>query len=111
MHERIEHLIGPGGCRRDSGGWGYWTRGSNEDLSATQFALLALRAASRARYPVEAVRATVWTGALDFTRTLQADTGELRYTQDEKWSAGITAVGSLNTLRYFSCPLYPCTMA
>ena len=55
MHERVVWLtVGIRGkrtikgCQNPNGGWRYGQAGGGEDLSSTQFVLLALRAASQA---------------------------------------------------------------
>ena len=47
---------------KNMGGWRYGQANGDADLSATQFVLLAMRAASQAGYPLEK-RARSWTGA------------------------------------------------
>ena len=89
MDEHVRYLIG---AQFHKGGWRYWERGTDQDCSATQFSLLALRAAARAGYPVEKV-ANVWKGAAVATMTFQTDEGGFRYMGREPWSAGMTAAG------------------
>ena len=58
MHWHILNLLD---CQDTTGYFGYYSRlRGYSDVSATQFALLALRDASRAGYPVEEVAPDVW---------------------------------------------------
>ena len=98
LHAHVQRLVGPDGFKRRYHGWGYWDRGTYEDLSATQFALLALRAAARAGYPVKATCPRVWTDSLNTTRSFQAKGGAMRYVPDEHPTAGMTAAGLANYL-------------
>jgi hypothetical protein len=96
MHERILHLVGDAGtekgCQTRAGGWTYWPGEQRTDVSATQFALLALREASRAGYPFEEVNAGVWTHALDYLKSMEIDGGGFPYERKEEgWTAGMTA--------------------
>jgi len=87
MAERIEHLLG---SLDSSGGFGYglmW-RERYADVSATQFAALALRAAAFAGYPVEP---EVWRSIVDYHVRLQDRTGGFPYHAPYKPSRGMTA--------------------
>jgi hypothetical protein len=77
----------------EEGGFGYWGSRGYADVSATQFAILALRAASRAGYPVERVNAGVWDRAVAYLGGLQGTEGGFPYHKDVAWSAGMTAAG------------------
>jgi hypothetical protein len=98
MHNRIIHLTvgrrGGGGARgkgsptikgtqnttgRNTGGWRYGQANGDADLSATQFVLLALRAASQAGYPVEKTAPRVWEMAAKYVRSCQDGSGGFRY--------------------------------
>ena len=103
MHDCVEHLVGgeqSGGGQTPGGGWAYWLRSksSDADASSTQFALLALRAAVRAGYPLERQRAGVWGRALDFLLRLQKGDGAFPYKAGEPWTAGMTAAGAASLL-------------
>jgi len=103
MHEGIVYLTegvraSPGkggrnmpGCQTKAGGWRYGqAQEGNMDLSATQFVLLGLRAASQAGYPV---KAKVWFNALKYVRSMQAQNGAFGYQKGKGWSNGMTAAG------------------
>lgn len=94
MHERIEHLVGgkgKDGCQTSAGGWTYQPGQNRPDVSATQFALLALREASRAGYPVPA---STWTRAADYLQGMQFEEGGFPYEAKQAgWSLGMTAAG------------------
>jgi len=60
------------------GGWRY-SPSNDADLSATQFALLGLRAASQAGYPVERTAPTVWGDAADYVKRCQKGDGGFGY--------------------------------
>ncbi len=62
----------------NKGGWRYGP-GGDADLSATQFALLALRAASQAGYPVEKTSPNVWKNAAVYVRGCQRPSGGFTY--------------------------------
>lgn len=98
MHERIEFLTigrrrGGGGRSKGKGVWtdglqtkkgpnrGGWRYGpgGDGDLSATQFALLALRAASQAGYPVEKVAKDTWRDAANYVMKCQRPDGGFTY--------------------------------
>jgi hypothetical protein len=97
LDERVQHLIGEESCFA-RGGFGYWdSEPGYADVSATQFAILALRAASFAGYPVEAVRPDVWSRTADFLRGLQDASGGFPYHAPFKPSRGMTAA-ALSTL-------------
>ncbi len=97
LDERVQHLIGEDSCYV-RGGFGYWdSKPDYADVSATQFAILALRAASFAGYPVEAVRPDLWGGTADFLRGLQDSSGGFPYHAPFKPSRGMTAA-ALSTL-------------
>lgn len=92
MDGRIEHLRGCGGS---AGGFGYWPQEEDyADVSATQFAALALRSASFAGYPVPA---DVWLRIVDFHGKLQDPSGGFPYHARNKPSRGMTAA-ALSTL-------------
>ncbi|MFB3066454.1 MAG: prenyltransferase/squalene oxidase repeat-containing protein [Planctomycetota bacterium] len=78
------------GCQNAApgGGWRYGPRNGDQDLSATQFALLGLRAASQAGYPV---KEKVWRTALNGVRQHRAGGGGYSYRKGEGWSAGMDA--------------------
>ncbi|MEM8883568.1 MAG: prenyltransferase/squalene oxidase repeat-containing protein [Planctomycetota bacterium] len=124
MHERIRFLTvgrrlggGGGGGRRaggrsttttipglqvqkgpNMGGWRYQAGQQNADLSATQFALLALRAASQAGYPVERTSKNVYQNAARYIMTCQRPSGGFAYQQRggrENGSMTACGVGSL----------------
>ncbi|MHC4339736.1 MAG: prenyltransferase/squalene oxidase repeat-containing protein, partial [Planctomycetota bacterium] len=100
MHERIQFLINnphnrmpPAQLR--GGGWRYWPpfRKADQDLSATQFALLGLRAAVSAGYPVHMLEPKTWEWAAEGARSLQRQNGEFSYQTKTPWTAGMTAAG------------------
>ena len=76
----------PAGQNRD-GGWGY-VRPGESNIAATHFALLALRSASRAGYPVEP---EVFVNALRFLRDHHRR--GFRYTRAGHRSASVHAMG------------------
>jgi len=116
LHERILHLtkgrtLSSGGGRRggrrsttripglqvtqgrNAGGWRY-SPGNDADLSATQFVLLALRAASQAGYPVEKTAPDVWRNAASYVMNCQARDGGFSYQIGQPKSTGsMTACG------------------
>ena len=97
LDERVQHLIGGKSCYV-RGGFGYWdSERDYADVSATQFAILALRAASFAGYPVETVRPDLWSRTADFLRGLQDSSGGFPYHAPFKPSRGMTAA-ALSTL-------------
>ena len=79
----------------NEGGWRYWPpyRKSDQDLSATQFALLGLRAAVSAGYPVHLVERRTWKWAALAARAHQQSNGSFRYQRETPWTAGMTAAG------------------
>lgn len=78
--------------QRKNGGFGYWQDRPTAyaDVSATQFALLALREAARAGYPVPV---ECWRDALRYMADMQLKSGSFPYTEGEGWTAGMTAAG------------------
>jgi hypothetical protein len=98
MHERVEHLVGGRSgkdpCQVPDGGWGYWeTNDEYQDVSATQFCLLALREAVRAGYPVSETAPETWRSATKALLGLQLENGAFPYRRGCPWSAGMTAAG------------------
>ena len=110
MHDRILFLtkgrtIGGGGARGKSrtttiqgsqnpgGGWRYGQASGDQDLSATQFCLLALRAASQAGYPLDKVAPDTFKWAAEYCRTVQAPDGSFSYQRGKPTSAGMDACG------------------
>lgn len=87
MDDRVRHLVD---CQA-SGGFAYWSRQRYADVSATQFAILALRAASLAGYPVERVRPDVWTRAAEYLRGVQQASGGFPYQASGAPTQGMTA--------------------
>jgi hypothetical protein len=81
------------GYRRPQGGWRYDQGSADQDLSATQFALLALRAASQAGYPIEKVAPDVWEKAASAVRSMQAGDGGFSYQAGQGVNAGMDACG------------------
>ena len=64
----------------NKGGWRYGPgKGGDADLSATQFVLLALRAASQAGYPFDRVARNVWIDAANYVRKCQKSGGGFTY--------------------------------
>lgn len=100
MHERIQFLIRNPHSRMpqvqiNGGGWRYWPpyRKADQDLSATQFALLGLRAAVSAGYPVHLVERRTWRWAALAARAHQRSNGGFSYRTKTPWTAGMTAAG------------------
>ena len=117
MHNRILHLtkgrrIGGGGRGRggkgssttikgtqntqgnNAGGWRYGQANGDADLSATQFVLLALRAATQAGYPMEKTASQVFSNAAKYTRNLQIkNSGGFGYQRGQRHRASMTACG------------------
>lgn len=100
MHERVQFLINNPHPRMpavqlEGGGWRYWPpyRKADEDLSATQFALLGLRDAVGAGFPVHMVEPRTWHWAADGAAGFQHDNGGFSYRKDTPWTAGMTAAG------------------
>jgi len=87
-------------CQLRGGGWGYWrARGkAYHDLSATQFALLALRDAARAGYPVTKVAPLAWEYAAQAGRRFQHRDGAFIYKKSYPWAAGMCAAGIASLL-------------
>lgn len=97
LDERVRHLIGENSCFA-RGGFGYYEHDGNyADVSATQFAALALRAASFAGYPVEKVRPDVWDRIAEFLHAAQDASGGFPYRPALGPSRGMTAA-ALSTL-------------
>ncbi|MDH3592256.1 MAG: terpene cyclase/mutase family protein [Planctomycetota bacterium] len=101
MHERIVWLTTGirgkrtiKGCQTPNGGWRYGQAGGGEDLSSTQFVLLALRAASQAGYPVEKTQPNAWQWAAKFIKACQRSNGGFAYDRKApKTSGSMTACG------------------
>jgi hypothetical protein len=86
MDERVQHLLA---CQQAGGGFGYWDEEPGyADVSATQFAALALRAASFAGYPLSD---DVWQRMADFHRSVQHASGGFPYRPAFAPSRGMTA--------------------
>jgi len=76
------------------GGFRYWPRGDGiPDVSATQFAILALRSASFAGYPVEKTNPDVWRKTAEFLTEAQTASGGFPYQTRGRPSRGMTAAG------------------
>jgi hypothetical protein len=89
MEARVRHLLEN---LQGQGGFGYWVRKPGyADVSATQFAILALRQASFAGYPVEKVHADVWARTANYLDGLQARSGGFPYHGPHAPSPGMTA--------------------
>jgi hypothetical protein len=101
LHACVEHLIGRSrrsrGCQVRSGGFGYYGT-SAADGSITQFALLALREAVRAGFPLERIRKDVWTSALKYLKGAQQHNGAYAYRSGHPWTDGITAANLASLL-------------
>lgn len=100
MHERIRFLINNPHPRMPQvqlrgGGWRYWPpyHEADQDLSATQFALLGLRDAVGAGYPVHLVEARTWMWAAEGAKSFQHQDGGFSYQHSTPWTAGMTAAG------------------
>jgi len=112
MHDRIVHLTvgrtvrrggrgrGGGGSSRikgtqnKNGGWRYGQANGDQDLSSTQFVLLALRAASKAGYPIKKVAPHAFEWAANFCKRVQnPGNGAFSYQIGKQWSAGMDACG------------------
>ncbi len=101
MHECVKHLVGSGGrggAQQKDGSWSYQRARKDGDVSATQFALLALRAAVRAGYPLDRVAPEVWSRALKYLASVQQKDGSFPYRAGEAWSMGMTAAGVASLL-------------
>jgi len=87
------------GCQNPNGGWRYGQANGDQDLSATQFVLLGLRAASQAGYPFDEKghpdwrNATVWDQALSYAKAMQRPDGSFPYQAGQGYSAGMSAAG------------------
>jgi hypothetical protein len=81
------------GTQNPNGGWRYGQRNGDQDLSATQFVLLGLRAASMAGYPVEKTAPDTYKWALQFIQQQQAGDGSFGYQKGMQWSASMDACG------------------
>ncbi len=81
----------------NNGGWRYGQANGDADLSATQFVLLAFRAASQAGYPMERLMRngqTVWERTAKYVMNCQNQDGGFRYqTQPGKTTGSMTACG------------------
>jgi hypothetical protein len=88
MEARIESLLR---CFQRDGGFGYYEEAKDgyADTSATQFAILALRAASFAGYPVE--KRGVWVRTAAYLQKVQAKSGGFPYKKPHAPSRGMTA--------------------
>ena len=85
----LDHVGHVFGCGRPNGGFGYWATGAPyADVSATQFAALALRSASRAGCPV---RPGIWLRTARYLHGLQGPKGGFPYHKGEPLTAGMTA--------------------
>ena len=105
LGDLVVHLVGQvedgkkerPGCQARNGGWGYWLEGASADVSATQFALLALREATRAGFPVEQVAPKVWEQARSYVMDQQLRDGGFRYDAEEP-ASGMVAAGTASLL-------------
>jgi hypothetical protein len=104
MHEAVVFLTegrdgraGFRGCQTVRGGWGYGaaTVRTVEEMPATHFALLGLRSAARAGYPVPA---KVWYGATAYLKEMQSFGGGFGYREAGKGTIGMTAAGIVSWL-------------
>ncbi|MFI5403630.1 MAG: prenyltransferase/squalene oxidase repeat-containing protein, partial [Planctomycetota bacterium] len=111
LHDRvlsltIGHVFSAGGARskdkstskvpgyqRANGGWRYDQGSGDDDLSATQFALLGLRAASQAGFPFDKVAPDVWKKAADYVKSMQLGDGGFCYQRGEAYRASMDACG------------------
>jgi len=101
LRDRVEDL---GSCQGEGGGFGYYGSAGMDapplpqdayaDVSCTHFALLALRDASRAGFPVEECLGDVWSRAATWLLGTQEEDGGFGYRPGETWSAGMTAAGT-----------------
>jgi hypothetical protein len=78
---------------KNKGGWRYGQKSGDADLSATQFVLLALRAASQAGYPVEKTSPKTWELAAEYARNCQKPDGGFGYQVGGPSYASMTACG------------------
>jgi hypothetical protein len=74
------------------GGWRYGG-GEDADLSATQFVLLAMRAASQAGYPVEKASPKMWDSVVGYVKKCQKGDGGFGYQVGGPSYASMTACG------------------
>ncbi|MHC4224361.1 MAG: prenyltransferase/squalene oxidase repeat-containing protein [Planctomycetota bacterium] len=81
------------GCQNKNGGWRYQQANKDQDLSATQFVLLGLRAASQAGYPIDRVAPNTWKYAANYIRSMQSSEGAFRYQKGKRWTAAMDACG------------------
>ncbi|MCZ6572143.1 MAG: hypothetical protein O7C98_03130 [Planctomycetota bacterium] len=99
LHDRVQHLVvdtdHENACQVPGLGWGYfgWRDNAYCDVSATQFALLALREAAHAGYPVNKVAPKAWGWALRYLKGMQYEHGAFAYNTEHAWNAGLTAAG------------------
>jgi hypothetical protein len=91
MHAHLNPLLRQN--QQPGGGWRYWNDPAEDDLSATQFTLLALRAARRVGYPVLKVSPDCWNSAAKGARRLQGTNGAFRYQGKYRTTAGMGAAG------------------
>ena len=77
----------------NAGGWRYGQANGDADLSATQFALLALRAASQAGYPIDKVAPDTFKLAANYAKSVQLGSGAFTYQRGQQASAGMDACG------------------
>ncbi|HEX5136330.1 MAG TPA: prenyltransferase/squalene oxidase repeat-containing protein [Planctomycetota bacterium] len=78
---------------KGAGGWRYGQANGDADLSATQFVLLALRAASQAGYPIDKVSPESWEAAAQFAKNCQKPDGGFGYQVGGPSYASMTACG------------------
>jgi hypothetical protein len=78
---------------RNDGGWRYGQANGDADLSATQFVLLGLRAASQAGYPIEKVSPNTWALAAQYVKACQKGDGGFGYQVGGPSYASMTACG------------------
>ncbi len=78
---------------KGAGGWRYGQASGDADLSATQFVLLALRAASQAGYPVEKTSQRTWEEAAKYVKNCQNGDGGFTYQAGGPSSGSMTACG------------------
>jgi len=90
---RIPGMQNIAGGGKNQGGWRYGQGQGDADLSATQFVLLALRAASQAGYPVEKVSPRTWELAAQYVKNCQNGDGGFGYQVGSGSSGSMTACG------------------
>ncbi|MEM8882687.1 MAG: hypothetical protein AAGD14_01300 [Planctomycetota bacterium] len=78
--------------------WRYWEQPRDEDLSATQFVLLALREARRAGYPVSGSIRGRWEDIAKAVTRFQMPNGAFRYQSSYQATLGMTAAGVASLL-------------